>query len=187
MVKQEYFTSITNSLQKPKKKKRKKRTDYIAKCIRDSLFFFFFFQIPRRLETELQQRASERVERVIGTCDSGSVSERVRGWLSGEAERVSGLGPVSATVTLREWEKERVSESGSVRLRLREGFERVRGQTGEAERVSGWVGRRRRWWRWRWESERRRGWVRVGQRLREGFDWWGRVRLERALNSKNCY
>ena len=28
-----------------------------------------------------------------------------------------------------------MSESGSVRLRLREGFERVRGQTGEAEKV----------------------------------------------------
>ena len=78
-----------------------------------TFFFSFFFQISCRLETELQQRASERVERVTGTCNIGSVSERVRGWLSGEAERVSGLGPASATVTLREWEKERVSESGS--------------------------------------------------------------------------
>ena len=64
-----------------------KRTDYIARCIKGLTF-------------------------CSSICFRYRVGERESDWdWVGEAERVSGLGPSSATVTLREWEEERVSES----------------------------------------------------------------------------
>ena len=80
-------------LYKKKKYKQTNKTNWLhCKMHKGThLFFFYFFQIPRRCAREWK-----------GDWD----------WV-GEAERVSGLGPASATVTLREWEKERVSESVS--------------------------------------------------------------------------
>ena len=76
------------------------------------------------------------------------------------AKCIKGLtfcSSISFRYRVGERESERVTETGSVRLK-------------------GWVGWGRRRRRWRWESERRRGWVRVSVCWdREAFDWWGRV------------
>ena len=124
---------------KKKKKIQTKRTDYIAKCIKGLTFFS---------SISFRYRVGER--------------ESDWDWV-GEAERVSGLGPSSAMVTLREWEEERVSES----VGLLRGW--VRRLTDEGEWVGGWLK----------ESD----WVGAGvvdgdaERVREGEGEWGWARV----------
>ena len=120
---------------KKKKYKQTKRTDYIARCIKGLTF-------------------------CSSICFRYRVGERESDWdWVGEAERVSGLGPASAMVTLREWEEERVSES----VGLLRGW--VRRLTDEGE----WVGE----WGWARVSVCRGIWL-----MRES-EWVGDWKRER--------